>query len=172
MSDKNKNLYYLDDLSKYKVASDDPDVRGWDVIDADDRRVGKVDRLLSNKETKRVVYLDVEVDRSLIEAGHEVYNKASGEGMHEFLNEEGEDHLIIPIGMVTLDEENKKVHSTEINHSTFSKTKRMKKGADVDREYELIVLTQYFPAREEDNVRPGDKDFYDREEFKRSEHKR
>jgi hypothetical protein len=34
VSVKNKNLYYLEELSDYKVASEYSDVRGWDVIDA------------------------------------------------------------------------------------------------------------------------------------------
>lgn len=168
MSDKNKNLYYLDDLSKYKVDSDDPDVRGWDVIDAENLRIGKVDRLLANKETKRVAYLDVEADPSVIEAGHKVYDKSAEDGAHEILNEEGENHFIIPIGLVSLDEENKKVRSTKITHDTFSKTKRIKKGSEVDREYEVMVLDHYLPARKEDNVHPDDERFYDRTEFEKT----
>lgn len=30
-TNKNKNLVYLDELSGYKVASDYPDIKGWDV---------------------------------------------------------------------------------------------------------------------------------------------
>jgi len=71
MTTKNKNLYYLHELSDYKVASDYADVRDWEVVDADKRTIGKVDALLVNKEAERVVYLDVEVNASLIEAGHE-----------------------------------------------------------------------------------------------------
>jgi hypothetical protein len=165
MTDKHKNLHYLDDLSKYKVASDDPDVRNWEVLDADDRRIGRVDRLLANKETKRVVYLDVEADESILEAPHKVYDTPANEGTHEFINEKGENHIIIPIGMVWLDEDNKKVRSDEINHDTYSQTKRMRKGADVDREYEILILGQYLPAKKEDNVHPGGDDFYEREVF-------
>ena len=108
---KNKNLYYLHQLSDYKVANDYADVRDWEVIDANNRTIGKVDGLLVSKEAESVVYLGVEVDASLIEAGHETYAAPANKGVHEFLNEEGENHLIVPIGMVTLDEENKKVHS-------------------------------------------------------------
>jgi ribosomal 30S subunit maturation factor RimM len=73
MKDNNKNLYYLHELSEYKVADDYADVRDWEVIDADKRTIGKVDGLLVSKEADRVVYLDVEVDTSLIEDGHETY---------------------------------------------------------------------------------------------------
>jgi hypothetical protein len=163
---ENKNLYYLDELSDFKVASDDSDIRGWEVLDADSRTVGKVDRLLANKETKRVVYLDIEVDESLIEVGHEVYNISANEGAHEFINKEGENHLIIPIGLVRLDKENDKVLTDEINHNTFAKTKRFSKGSELDRKYEVTVIENYFPENELKEDEAKDNRFYDRQEFR------
>lgn len=172
MSENKKNLYYLDDLSGYKVASDYSDVSGWEVKDADNRRIGKVDRLLANKETKRVVYLDIEVDESVIADGHEVYDKSASEGAHEFLNKDGESHLIIPIGMVRLDEDNKHVISETVNYNTFSKTKRIGKGVEIDRDYEVTVLGQYSREQAEDDVHQQDEGFYDRQLFKRPEDRR
>lgn len=167
MSEDNKNLSYLDDLSKYKVASEDSDVRGWEVMDADLRKVGSVDRLLINKETERVVYLDVEVDASLIEEGHKVYGKSASEGAHEFINKEGENHLIIPIGSVRLDEEHKTVLADEINRNTFSKTKRFSKGAALDRKYEVTVYKHYFPQNTVNEDDLENERFYERREFDR-----
>jgi hypothetical protein len=166
MKDQNKNLYYLHELSDYKVADDYADVRDWKVIDADNRTIGKVDGLLVSKEAERVVYLGVEVDASLIEAGHEIYAVPAKKGVHEFLNEDGENHLIIPIGMVTLDEENKKVHSKQIDYTTFAKTKRYKKGVDLEKSYELIVLPHYLPENNFDEESGSDNEFYNRKEFK------
>jgi len=165
MKDKNKNLYYLHELSDYKVADDDADVRDWEVIDANKRTIGKVDGLLVNKAAERVVYLDVEVDTSLIEAGHETYATPANKGVHEFLNAEGENHLIIPIGMVTLDEDNKKVHSDQIDYTTFAKTKRFKKGVDLERSYELTILPHYSPGNKFDEESGSDNQFYNRKEF-------
>jgi hypothetical protein len=167
MTDKNKDLYYLHDLPDYKVAEDYADVRDWEVIDADKRTIGKVDGLLVSKQAERVVYLDVEVDRSLIEAGHETYATPANEGVHEFLNADGDNHLIIPIGMVTLDEENEKVHTTHVDYTTFAKTKRFKKGVDVERSYELMVLPHYFPGDKFGEDSGADEQFYNRKEFKR-----
>ena len=82
-----KHLYYLNELSDFKVDSDDPDVRGWIVKDVDNRTVGKVDNLLVSKEKKRVLYLDIEVDKSIIDANHDPYGKPSSE-VHEFINME------------------------------------------------------------------------------------
>lgn len=138
-----KNLYYLNELSDYKVAGDDPDVRGWEVKDADNRVIGKVDNLLVNKSTERVVYLDVEVDKSIIEADHDPFGKPSNEDVHEFINKEGENHIIIPIGLVNLNEDDNYVYTDSINHQTFAETKRIEKGANVNREYEVVVLDSY-----------------------------
>lgn len=165
MTEKNKNLYYLHDLSDYKVADEYADVRDWEVIDADKRTIGKVDGLLVNKVAERVVYLDVEVDTSLIEAGHETYATPANQGVHEFLNEEGENHLIIPIGMVNLDENNKKVHTKQIDYATFAKTKRFKKGVDLERSYELMVLPHYLPGTKFEEESDSDNQFYNRKEF-------
>ncbi|HSP11391.1 MAG TPA: hypothetical protein VLO29_02605 [Salegentibacter sp.] len=140
---RDKHLFYLNELSDYKVKSDDPDVRGWDVKDIDNRVIGKVDNLLVNKNTERVVYLDVEVDKSIIEANHDPYRSSASEGVHEFMNKDGEEHIIIPIGLVNLNEDEKFVYTDKINHRTFAETKRIKKGSNVNREYETIVLESY-----------------------------
>lgn len=164
MSDNNKNLYYLEELSDYKVTSDYYDVRGWDVIDAENRTIGKVTNLLVNKKAERVVYLDVEVDTNLIEEGYNTYQDRVSAGVHEFLNKEGENHLIIPIGMAIIDEKNKLVNTNQIDSSTFAKAKRFKKGDVIDFAYELNLLRHY----RGDNTIHGSNivdGFYDREEF-------
>ena len=143
MTEKRKHLYYLDELSDYKIASDDPDVRGWDVKDKDNRVIGKVDNLLLNKEREQVVYLDVEVDESIIEANHDPYSKSSSSEVHEFINKDGEEHIIIPVGLVSLNEDQRFVYTDRIDYQTFSETKRFGKGAPVERDYEVIVLESY-----------------------------
>lgn len=158
-----KHLYYLNELSDFKVDSDDPDVRGWTVKDVDNRTVGKVDNLLVSKEKKRVLYLDIEVDKTIIDANHDPYGKSSSE-VHEFINKDGENHLILPIGMARLNLDEKYVYSDKLNHQTFAETKRMEKGYDVDRDYEVVVLESY--NRDFDNDRRDydrDRDDFDRD---------
>lgn len=138
-----KHLYYLHELSDFKVDSDDPDVRGWPVKDVDNRIVGKVDNLLVSKERKRVVYLDVEVDKSIIDANHDPYGSSASSDVHEFINKDGENHLILPIGLARLNLDEKFVYTDRIDHRTFAETKRMEKGYDVDRDYEVVVLESY-----------------------------
>ena len=144
MSDnKNKTLYFLDELSDYKVASHYSNVKGWKVKDADNRTIGEVDRLLVNKQTERVVYLDIEVDKDVIEKGHEPFEASSTGGAHEFINKDGDNHLIIPIGLVELDENHKIVRSDEITFATFAKTQRYNRGSEILPEYESSIFRTY-----------------------------
>ena len=143
MTAKEKVLYYLSELSDYKIASKDPDVRGWDVKDSDNRVIGKVDDLLVNKQREQVVYLDVDVDKTIIEANHDPYGTPANAEVHEYLNKDGENHIIIPVGLVSLNEDQKFVFTDRINHQTFSETKRIRKGSDIDRHYEINVLESY-----------------------------
>lgn len=160
-----KNLYYLHELSDYKIASDYPDVRGWEVRDAENKLIGKVDNLLVNKKAKRVVYLDVEVDDSILKEGSETLTASASEGVHGFINKDGEDHLIIPIGLVALDEENDVVRASEIGYDTFRNTKRFTKGSIVEPGYELVVYKQYSPSAEVNDETVVDNEFYNRREF-------
>lgn len=172
MADNNKTLYYLDELSDYKIASDYSDVRGWEVVDANSRTIGKVDNLLVNKDQERVVYLDVEVDDSIIEAGHDPYQTPVSAGVHEFLNKEGEDHLIVPIGMATLDENNKRVVTNKIDYSTFANTKRFRKGDNINFAYEVSTVRHY-GAEDllEDDTPSAEEWFYKRREFEYPENR-
>jgi hypothetical protein len=164
MSENEKNLYYLEELSDYEVATDYSDVRGWDVVDTNNRIIGKVDKLLVNKRAERVVYLDVEVDKAIIEDGYQTFEKSTSEGIHGFLNNEGDDHLIIPIGMATLDEANNQVISNQIDYDTFAKVSRFSKGSTIDSKYEIKVFRDY-TGDESSEISPSDQSFYDRKEF-------
>lgn len=169
MTDERKHLYYLDELSDYKVASGDPDVRGWPVKDSDNRVIGKVDNLLVNKEREQVVYLDVEVDKSIIEANHDPYGRTSDE-VHEFLNKDGEEHVIIPIGLASLNEDDNYVYTDRIDRQTFAETKRMERGSNIDRDYEVVVLETY--GRNRDNDFRANRDLSDADQRREDERRR
>lgn len=167
MDNLNNDLCYLHDMDDYKVAEGYPDVRGWEVLDADKRTVGKVDGLLVNKQAERVVYLDVEVDNSVKDSAPSTgTNTDTGSEVQAFVNEEGEDHLLIPIGLVGIDEDMEEVYCDRINSDTFAAARRYNKGAGIRRSYELVVYRQYFPGAVADNANTADdSDFYDRDEF-------
>ncbi len=143
MTEHKKHLYYMNELSEYKITDGYPDIRGWDVKDFNNRVIGKVDNLLVNKDAERVVYLDVEVDKTIIDTKHDPYGRPSHVEVREFVNKDGENHIIVPIGLVDLNEDSKYVYTDIIDHETFSETKRFRKGDNVNREYEVQVLDSY-----------------------------
>tara|TARA_R100000935_G_scaffold12549_1_gene24921 strand:+ start:2408 stop:3193 length:786 start_codon:yes stop_codon:yes gene_type:complete len=153
MKEANKHLYYLNELSDYKVDSHYPDVTGWSVKDRDNRVIGKVENLLVNKKLMKVVYLDVDVDKTIIEANYDPYSRSRHADVREFVNKEGDTHVIIPIGMVHIHEEQKYVHTESIDHQTFAETKRFTSGDNLDRAYEENVLDSYSRSnREHDTI--------------------
>ena len=166
---KERNLYYLHELSDYKVSDSDKDVRGWPVKDRDGIYIGTVDNLMISKEDERVVYLDVELDEEIIKNDHKPYARPADEGVHDFLNKEGENHVIIPVGMVKLDTEEEMVNTPEISVQIFSETKRIERGSLIDRHYETNVLDSYNRGSQVDFSKEERKDdnssLYKRKEY-------
>lgn len=163
METNDKTLYYLTGLSDYKVTDDDCDVRGWTVSDATGRTVGRVDGLLVSKDAGRVVYLDVEVSSDVRTCGRD--GQATADGMYVFSNEDGGDHLIIPVGLVTLEEEAQKVLTPQIHFSTFAATDRFLKGRPIERDYEIYVRRHFLGKRSDDEPTSTDASFYTGQEF-------
>lgn len=143
MKTPEKHLYYLSELSDYKVAGGYPDVRNWEVKDEALRKIGTVKNLLVNAKTERVVYLDVQVDQTIIDADHDPYGRPANEEIREFINEKGENHIIIPIGLVDLNNDQEYVFAESIDHKTFAETKRIRRDTNIDRDYENAVLNSY-----------------------------
>lgn len=59
------HLYPLSKANDFKVASEYPDVRGWDIVGGDGLKLGKVHDLIVDIEQKRVRYLDVDLKKDL-----------------------------------------------------------------------------------------------------------
>lgn len=143
MEKREKHLYYMSELKDYKIDSHDHDIRGWKLRDYDQRVVGKVDNLLVNKELGKVVYVDVEVDQSIIDVNHDPYAADTQTDFKEFINKEGENHIIIPIGLIDIYDKDKYVYTESINYQTFAETKRYRSGTEITRNYEHHVLGSY-----------------------------
>jgi uncharacterized protein (TIGR02271 family) len=98
------NLAPLSRLDDLKVASGQPDVRGWDVIASDGKKIGKVDDLLVDTNARRVVYLGVDVDRGLFAS--------------LFSGQDSPGHVLIPIEEADLGSSRvmvNSINSTDIN---------------------------------------------------------
>ena len=167
MENKDRNLYRLDELSDYKIASNYSDVRGWKIVDADNRTIVKIDNLWVNKDMQRVFYLDVNVYKGLIDDSHnEVYDAIANDRGREFVYKDGDSHIIIPIGSVSINKDTKIVMANNIGYNTFRNTRRFNSEHNFDRNYERSVMKSYYP--EDDSSFTNDRDddkFYKRREF-------
>jgi len=165
MENKDKNLYRLDELSDYKVASNYSDVRGWKIVDAENHTIGKIDNLWVNKDMQRVVYLDVKLDKKLIDDHrNEVRDVIANDNGKEFIYKEGDSHIIIPIGSVNINTDTKIVMANSIGYDTFRNTSRYNTQHNFDREYERRVMKSYYPENNP-NYDNNDDAFYNRREF-------
>ncbi|MTH16595.1 PRC-barrel domain-containing protein [Flavobacterium sp. LC2016-01] len=163
---ENKNLYKLDELSDYKIASNYSDVRGWKIVDADNRTIGTIDNLWVNKDMQRVIYLDVKVDKKLIEESHnEVHDVIANDNAREFIYKDGDSHIIIPIGSVSINKDTKIVMANSIGYDTFRNTNRYHRQHNFDRDYERRVMKSYYPENDFGSYDSDDDSFYNRREF-------
>ena len=143
MKTKEKHLYSLNELGDYKIAKNDHDIRGWEVRDRDAKSIGRVDNLLANKELGKVVYVDVEVNQSIIDKNHDPFSGNNETGFKEFINKDGENHIIIPIGLIDIHPEGNYVHTNSLDYNTFAETKRYRTGEPISRNYEKQILSSY-----------------------------
>lgn len=120
-SEKYSNIGRLSDFDDYEVADHDPDVRGWDVIGSDGTKYGEVDNLIVDRQEMKARYLEVELNDDLTP-------------------EDKERHLLVPIGMASLDEENNRVYLGNIDRATLTQVPAYD-GSPITREYEHSVRT-------------------------------
>jgi uncharacterized protein (TIGR02271 family) len=133
----------LDELSDFKVADDDPDVRGWDVISADGKRVGEVENLLVDTGAMKVRYLDVEVDDDLLETDRDR-------------------HVLVPIGYARLDRDDNRIVVDTLQSSDVSQLPAYG-NEPLTRDYENNVIRTW--NRDSTGAAAGD-DFYAGESFR------
>jgi uncharacterized protein (TIGR02271 family) len=103
----------LNQLSGYKVADGEPDIRGWDVVASDGSRLGKVDDLLVDTQANKVRYVDVDV-------------------------EGGDRHVTVPIGYARLEETRRQVLVDGLGSEQMQALPSYTRGA-ITRDYEEQV---------------------------------
>lgn len=138
-----RHLYYLNELSDYKIKDEDPDIRNWSLYDSNNQPVGKVDNLLVSKTAEKVKYVDVEVDNSILEEDHEPFAQAGADKPHEYVNRKGDNHLIVPVEMIRVDREKKRAYCDTINRNTFASARRFAKGQPIQKDYEEQIMHTY-----------------------------
>lgn len=126
----------------YKVAEDDPDVRGWDVVSSRGEKIGEVDELIVDTSAMKVRYLDVELEDDLLDIDDR--------------------HILIPIGSATLDRDNNHVIVANIDRTSLASYPAYN-GASITRDYEHKVMSALSPTYQAGSI-SNDK-FYEGDHF-------
>ncbi|WMJ74291.1 PRC-barrel domain-containing protein [Cytophagaceae bacterium ABcell3] len=116
----NHHLFRLSELDDYEVANNDPDIRSWPVIGADDKKLGVVNEFIVDKEAEKVRYVDIKAASEFAHAG-------------------GERHLIVPIGLVEVGEEGDDTVYLELLDQEKLMNTPVFHGGPVTRDYEHEV---------------------------------
>ncbi|MGY3088010.1 photosynthetic reaction center H subunit [Hymenobacter sp. UYAg731] len=113
-------LRRLRDLTDFEVADGNPDVRGWTVRGSDGQALGTVFELIVEPEAMKVRYLDVELDA-------------------RFNVDEHENHILLPIGAASLDEDGDNVFVPALNAESVLNYPHYVE-LQITREYEEAML--------------------------------
>jgi uncharacterized protein (TIGR02271 family) len=122
MANEMDRVVPLGQLDDFKVAEGDPDVRGWQVVASDGRKIGEVDELLIDTNAMKVRYLDVEVENGLMA--------------------EPDRHVLVPIGYARLDRGSDQVMVDNIA-STDLRSMPAYDQSPVTRDYETSVRNSF-----------------------------
>lgn len=137
------SLKRMKDIEKeYEVADKHLDVRGWNLVGSSGEQIGKIDELVVDIEAMKVRYLDVHV-------------AAMAEG-------EQSRHILIPVGVATIDQKQDKVIIPNLDHSIVMKCPSYN-GHTVTRDYEHTLLMALSPDYDVRARNGGD--FYKQESF-------
>jgi sporulation protein YlmC with PRC-barrel domain len=117
-------LARVGELSDYEVADHHPDVRGWDVVASDDRKIGDVKDLIADTGAMTVRYLDIELDS-------------------DYRRSDDESRVLVPIDQVRLIEDDDKVRLDALA-SHQARDIPTHRGT-FDREYEGRVTGMFPP---------------------------
>jgi uncharacterized protein (TIGR02271 family) len=117
-----RNVVPLDDLDDFEVADNSPDVRGWDVVASDGRRIGEVEELLVDTSAMKVRYLDIELDK-------------------ELRRSDDDRRVLVPVGHARLDDKDDRVLVERMSVDQF-RTLPSYSGR-LDRQYEDSLRSHF-----------------------------
>jgi photosynthetic reaction center H subunit len=127
-------LARVGELSDYTVADHHPDVRGWDLVASDDRKIGDVKDLIADTTAMTVRYLDVELDS-------------------DYRRSDDESRVLIPIEQVRLIEDDDVVRLDSMA-SVRAREIPSHRGT-FDRDYQSRVSQAFGPGTIRDPNHPG-----------------
>ncbi len=134
----------LDELSEsdFEIADGQPNIQGWDVRDSDNNKIGEVDELLFNPQSRRVRYLILHMENNDI-------------GL-----EDGQ--VLIPIGVAELHEDEDNVIIPDVTKAQILALPLYERGRVIDEDTEAQIRNVFVSP--DANVMVGT-DFYDHDHF-------
>src|SRR5690606_4418831 len=136
----------LSAMTDLRVADGEPDIRGWEVVGQDRRTIGRVHDLVVDSAEMKVRYMDVEIQRAVIDADQDR-------------------HVLIPIGYARLDEEDDRVLVNNIA-TTAAGSLPPYEHAPITRAEEAALHHTYADASPAAGAMPErDQDYYGHDRF-------
>ena len=130
MHKEEKRIKYLEEAESKNF----PEIKDWDVLDSFNQHIGEVDNVLVDVQDEVIRYLDVRLDSKIANSENEKLNNPNRSKI------EGDVHMLIPVGMVRLDEEKYNIISDELTKNIISRGPLHKKGDEIPPEYERNVV--------------------------------
>lgn len=121
-------LLRLEEMKRYRVSKGEPDIRDWEVVTKDRRKVGKVHDLIVDTSTMKVRYLDVIVSSKFLEAP-------------------SDSHVLIPIAGATLDDDDNRVYLDDVATSHLASLPPYDHRR-ITRDYETSIAGLFSAAME------------------------
>ncbi len=136
-------LMALHEMKKFKVSKDEPDIRGWEVVTSDHKKIGKVHELIVDTLAMKVRYLVVDVEGSV-------------------LSTKSNSHVLIPIAGAQLDDADNRVYLD----MDVAKIAALPPYDDrpISRDYETTIA-RLFGSSDETASPADDRDFYDQKQY-------
>jgi photosynthetic reaction center H subunit len=112
---RKKNLFRLHEMHGYEIQGVDPDIRNWEVVSRDGKKIGKVYELIVDPKAKKIRYVEIasEIDRGTADE---------------------DQHILLPVGLTSLDEDSDKV-TVRVDYSELSRYP-LYRGGEISRTYE------------------------------------
>ncbi|MEM9886052.1 MAG: PRC-barrel domain-containing protein [Bacteroidota bacterium] len=157
-----RDLFYLKDLNGYEVHEEDIDVRGWDIYDRTGIKFGEVERLIVSKEDRRVRYIVVQTADTYRRKRDAGFFERVGNEIKDFFGTDEDRSIIIPVGMIEIDEEDQRVNAFGYDSYFYVNSPRytVHDRNFVSPGFELAAMRYYT------NDDEAYRDFYRKEDFK------
>lgn len=125
-TNENNRTTYLEELSgsDFEVADHQPDITGWEIVDSLGNEIGEVEDLIFDRKARKVRYIVANLD-----LGEEI----------EIANETDDSLVLIPIGIVDLDENDDEVILPAVSVDFLSTLPQYTPGKIISPAEELAV---------------------------------